>query len=221
MRTIVIIITLALFVFMGGAAYAAPQGASTSFGNSTTGNGSTSTTVVIEAGNLSYVNVSTIAITDKWAGFFGEVSGNFQLADSGGNVFYQWSVSNVTDVVVYAANETITDWSGGNIEAANYTHIPDFLKTNSADNYTNTFGSIEEFNSTSLAVANTSYTVTYQSGSPGPLRTYALYSPADTALILAGKAIDSVTGFDGTAVDYQIIVPANTTTTYYFYMELP
>ena len=205
-------------------AYAAPAGGTTTHGGSETGTGSSTTTQNADGGNVTYVNVSGTTITGRWAGFFGNVSGQIELQDASANTFYQWTVSNLTNAVVYVSNGTITDWTSSNIEninSSNTTHYPAFLQTTASDNYNNTFGISDTFTSASLSVANTNYTTTYQGGSSGTLRTYALRSIADANMIWAGVVQDDVNGFNSNDLDYQVLVPANTTTSYNFYLELP
>ncbi|MCK5107271.1 MAG: hypothetical protein KAQ83_00935, partial [Nanoarchaeota archaeon] len=70
--------------------------------------------------------------------------------------------------------------------------------------------------------ASVPYVDTWQQGAGGALRTYALWSTADSAHIWAGLVDDDADSFKASGtVDYQILLPAQTTTTYSFYLELP
>ncbi|MFW5866121.1 MAG: hypothetical protein ACOCU6_03445, partial [Nanoarchaeota archaeon] len=80
----------------------------------------------------------------------------------------------------------------------------------------------EDFSSKEIGpLADTPYVSTWNSTGVGTLKTYALQSSVDDAILFAGKAIDGAEGFQGSALDYQILVPAQSTTTYSFYLELP
>ncbi|RKY41343.1 MAG: hypothetical protein DRP85_06625 [Candidatus Makaraimicrobium thalassicum] len=207
---------------------AAPTGATTTAGTQERWTGTSVSSVTTEGGNVTEVNVSGYSVTDKWAGFYGQISGGLRLADSSGTVFYEWSVSNVSGSVVYACNGTVSDWSNSNILPLNVSHtnlLPSFLLTGT-DSFNYTFTNQETFTSASLSVANTNYTTTWQGGSKGSdFKTYALRSVADTALIWAAKAKENVNSFKaGVTVDYQLlagVMSLSGNTQYYFYLELP
>ncbi len=213
------ILMIAVFVLSFSMAVAAPSGASTTTGASTTGSATSSTQVSATGGNITYVNVSSNVITGRWAGFYGNVSGNLLLADASANNFYQWTVGSMDGAVVYAANTTISDWT---LSALDNAHAPSWVNGSVTDSFTNTFSATEEFNSSSLTVASTPYVTTYNStGVAGNLKTYALYATNDDANVWAGKVVDDANAFNGDSVDYQILLPAQTGTTYNFYLELP
>jgi len=221
--TLFLFIIISLFTINMAASQ--PTGGNITLGFSERGVSSGSETAGIESGNLTAVNVTNIAITTRWAGFYGEVSGEIFLGDSSGNRFYEWTVSNVTGAVVFATNSTVSDWSNSNIVAANDSVLPSYLKTSATDNYNNTFNQSGTFTSLSITEANTNYTETFQNGTRGSLKTYALHSTADDALIFAGVAQDNAESFKtndttSTKVDYQLLLPAQSATVYNFYLEL-
>ncbi len=202
-------------------AFAAPVGGTVSAGSTSTMAAASAGEVNITGGNVSEVNVSGYASTGRWGGFYGEVSGGIRLADSSANVFYEWTVTNVTDAVVYAANSTVSAW--GSLAAASASDMPSYLTTSATDNFTNTFDQTETFtNPGGASVASTPYVQTWQNGAQGSLKTYALNDGTST-LIWAGKAIMDTNSFvSGDTLDYQILAPATTgNNLYYFYLELP
>jgi hypothetical protein len=222
MKAKLFLLALAVFVLSLALVSAAPGGATTAVGTSETGTGTAATTVDAEGGNVTYVDVSSTVITSRWAGFFGNVSGNLLLGDASANTFYQWSVSDLSGAVVYAANNSITDWSDGNIVPLANANAPTWVAGANTDNFTSTFNASEAFVSSSLNKAGTPFATTFNSsGVAGDLKTYALYSTADTANIWAGLVVDDTNGFNNATVDYQILLPAQTGTTYSFYLELP
>ncbi|MGM5480849.1 MAG: hypothetical protein ACQESE_00395 [Nanobdellota archaeon] len=216
-----IFVFAAVFLMAVSLAFAAPGGASTTEGASEQATGTSSTTVDTEGGNVTYVDVSGTSITGRWAGFFGNISGNIMLGDSSDNQFFQWTVSDLTGAVVYAANTTVTDWTQANFDPASNAVMPSYVQGSLTDNFTNTFTASEEFSSSSLTVADVPFATTWNSTGVGNLKTYALQSIADNALVFGGLAVDDTDGFNGNSVDYQILVPAETTTSYSFYLELP
>lgn len=223
MKGKIIMLMMAIFVLTFSMVVAAPVGGDATAGASTTGTSTTTTTVDIDGGNVTYVDVNSDVITSRWAGFFGNVSGSLLLSDSSANNFYQWTVSSMTGAVVYAANDTISDWTAGsNIVPLTNANAPSWIQGAATDNFTQTFAANEAFTSSTYNIAATPYTTTYNSsGVAGNLKTYALYANTEGANIWAGKVVDDTDGFDGTSVDYQILLPAQTGTTYSFYMELP
>lgn len=210
-------------------AVAAPSGASITTGTQERAPDQSPNTIPSEGGNVTQVNVSGYVVTTKWAGFYGEVSGDIRLADSSNHIFYQWTVSDPADAVVYACNDTVSDWSASNIipiyaENASTGWLPAFL-IDGTDSFNVTFASQEQFKSNSLTIDNVNYTTTWQGGSKGSdFKTYALASYTDKTLIWAGKAVADKTAFNSGTADYQILAGVNSqsgTTTFYFYLELP
>ena len=222
MKKVTLTILVAIFaISLMNFALADPVGGSVTTGASSSMAASAAGTVNLTGGNVTEVNVSGYSSTTRWGGFYGEISGGIRLADSSSNVFYEWTVSNVTNAVVYAANGTISSWAS--IAAATASDMPSYLQQAASDNFTNTFTASEAFTSPSLNVAGTSYALTWQNGAQGSLKTYALKD--GSTLIWAGKAIADTTSFKGGSdtVDYQILAPASNSgnTLYYFYLELP
>lgn len=223
MKGKIIMLMLAIIVLSFSMVAAAPSGGDATAGTSETGTSTSTTTVNIDGGNVTYVDVNSDVVTSRWAGFFGNVSGSLFLSDASANNFYQWSISSMTGAVVYAASGTVSDWAAGSsIVPLNNSNAPAYVNGVYTDNFTQTYAANEAFTSSTYNIAATPYATTYNSsGVAGNLKTYALYSITDAETIWAGKVVDDADGFDGTTVDYQILLPAQTGTTYSFYMELP
>ncbi|RME32253.1 hypothetical protein D6789_00205, partial [Candidatus Woesearchaeota archaeon] len=173
-------------------------------------------------GNITETNVSGNPITTRWGAFWGEVSGNVFLGDSANNIFFQWAVTNPTGSTVYAANETVSDWSQGNIVPATPDVMPSYLLDVAADNFTNTFNYTGNFSSASLSVVNASYTPMWQNGTQRTnYSTYALKTADNATLIWAGNVVSNLISFRETnTTDYQILVPADSGGVIYnFYLE--
>lgn len=212
-----------LGVMLAGFALAAPAGGQVTVGATERGSGTASAGVTTEAGNLTEVNISGNPITTRWASFWGEISGGIFLGDASDNIFFEWAVTDPTGGYVYASNDTISDWSQGNIQAAGSGEMPSYLIGDASDNFSNTFSTAGDFNSSSLDVANVPYTTSWQNGSQKQnYTTYALQSAADGALIWAANVVADLVSFKGTgsSTDYQLLVPANASgETYNFYLE--
>ena len=60
------------------------------------------------AGNITNMDVTGYSITQAWQGYFGNVSGTVQLADSGDNVMYNWSLASPEGEIYASTNNSIT-----------------------------------------------------------------------------------------------------------------
>ncbi len=103
-----------LFILALSIAYSAvePEGPDSISVLSTSGHVGSSGPVTIQAaaGNVSSLSILNERSTEAWQGYYGNVSGNITLEDSGDNLFYSWQLANPTGEV-YAANHTTTNWA--------------------------------------------------------------------------------------------------------------
>lgn len=206
---------LVLGVLMSGSVFAAVVGGNVTTGVAQTGENSNSTNISIDAGEVQEVNISGESITGKWAGFYGNIAGGIALTDGTDN-FYNWTVTDVSGSVVYAANQSVANW--GVITAADYTDMPAHLLTAAVDNYTNTF--TQDAGTFTLPDASTVTSVDFvTTNGVAAINTYAL--KVDGALVWGAEAVQNGAAFNGELVDYQLLVPAESGTVYHFYMELP
>ena len=220
-----VVLTILLLSYVS---LAAPTGASATTASQGSAPASTAGTTTATGGEVVQSNLSAYQSTDKWVGFFGEVSGDIRLADSSNNIFYKWTIADPTGGVVYVTNATVTDWTAANIQPlyANDSLLPDFLITGT-DSFNNTFTQSGTFNSPSLTISNVNYTTTWQAGAQGTtFKTYALKSVTDKAMIWAGNVVSDQTSYKGgtATADYQILAGVDvqgSAATFYFYLELP
>ncbi len=180
-------------------------------------------TTTIQGGEVKQVNVSVTQVTDKWVGFWGEVSGSMVLADASGHYFYQWTIDNPTGSVVYACNDTVSNWNTLAALYADSGYLPEHLLTGH-DAFNFTFTQQEDFtrpNEQTIPAVN--YTVTNPTDSN--FKTYALYADSGKVLVWAGLVNADQTSFKGGSItaDYQILAGVDQTgasETFYFYLEL-
>ena len=59
------------------------------------------------AGNITELDVSGYSITQSWQGYFGNVTGTVQLADSADNVMYNWSLASPEGEIYASTNNSI------------------------------------------------------------------------------------------------------------------
>jgi len=202
-----------LSILMLSNVFATETGGSITAGSVETGSNTASDNISISAGNITEVNVSGFAITSRWAGFYGNIAGGVTLADNSNHSFYNWSVNDVSGSAIYAANGSISDWSS--LSNATEADMPGYIKGTQVDSFNNTFNTSGTFNKPNGTNIDAFSVSTFGAG----LETFAL--KVGSTLVWAGEAQNDATGFNGKTVDYQLLVPAQTDSVYYFYMELP
>ncbi|MDY6773648.1 MAG: hypothetical protein SVS85_00485 [Candidatus Nanohaloarchaea archaeon] len=206
MKRLAVFTAAAIMVVALGAA-ADPTGASTTVTNA---NQSAETTnpgqVTVEAGNVSQVDVSQASLTDKWAGFYGNISASKVLGDGASNMF-SWTASTFNSAKVVAvpsgdpAPSTINPVTNPNsflgagfdsgVASANNT----FTKT----------GDVTLVGSTASGTATVN---TYNSsGIADPTFTTYLVENGDATgnPVYIAEGTTSAPGFKGNALNYQLL----------------
>jgi hypothetical protein len=120
LTTVALLFLLGLMVMpMVFAAGAGPTGASTlqQIVNETALN-DTPLTAAAVAGNVSELIIAGFSTTQAWQGYFGNVTGTIQLADSEDNVLYNWSLASPEGEVFATMNDSII-WS--EVQCFNFT----------------------------------------------------------------------------------------------------
>ncbi len=179
------------------------------------------------AGGITPANFSTTGSTNKWAGFYGHVQGFLLLADSAGNQFLNWTMTNPSGSYIYAAPTNSITWpsAGGAWTPATESNQPAYVISDANDNYNKTFKYTIDANVSTpeyiiLNGTNTSHS--FSNGAESTtLITYALYDGSNP--VYSTPVYNNVASYiAGENVDYQLVVPANSTATvYYFWLELP
>ncbi len=190
--------------------------------------------VTTEGGNITEVNVSLTSLTDKWADFFGNVSGSLRLTDSSNTHYvYDWSWTVTSGGEVCVANASTFDWASA--QAASGTEIDTawgFTGTD-ADSGANTYtGSSCVLNFTQADVSGAaSVDLSDNSG----LSTFTDCVIKDQGTINSGdtnhmafctQINSSGKNYNNESYQYEIMVPTPEATgsagfmTYYFYAEL-
>lgn len=231
MKVLSIMAVLAVLV---SATYAAlPVNATATAGTPLTlSNSVAAGTVSAWGGNVTPVNLVINSSTLHWQGFFGNVTGSLGLG-YGSSVLKTWSLSTVRGQV-YASQGTSIDFTVLNstsVTLANVDAAFSFL-TGASDSAANSGsnGANSAFNITHYTVQASSKPriLTYNSSGASVWETVVLNS-GDTAnttkYVFAGLLNNSGIAADGTAANFQILVPENSagnlvSTTYYFYGEV-
>ncbi len=184
---------------------------------------------ITEGGNVTNLNMATNLSTEKWAGYWGNITSNSRMYLSPGpalasNVFYSWTwnASQGGKVCAIAANGF--NWAApAAVTVSNVDTVWGFNAAD-ADSAANTLK-----NSCTITVANTSITSVGNATGVGGFTTCAIgdgtYSLGQKQHIAFCTAINSTGSlFNGQTGNYELLVAANATNTatetYYFWVEL-
>jgi hypothetical protein len=179
-----------------------------------------------EGGNVTSANLDTNASTEKWAGFYGNTSGNLLLSENNTAQYmylWIWNSSN-GGVVCLSTNPSLSSFSASGANGTDIDSTWGFTPAD-ADSGINTYngtGCALQFGSESVSGA--SYADT---GSAGGFQTCALKTaatPAKNEMLFCVNITYNGAIYNGKTGDFEAMVPtpqaANTFETYYFYMSL-
>ncbi len=181
-----------------------------------------------EGGNITGTNINAAAnaLTEKWASFYGNVSGGVRLTDfTGGNDVYTWSWTSTNGGDVCLTKDSGFSWAS----AATTTAVEvdsAFAFGSAPDNATNTYtdascsltidevvGAITSTGTSLMGFSSFSNCVVEDTATP-TTSDFAFCSPIN----------GSGTNWNNEAADYEVMVPTNATSgateTYYFFMEM-
>lgn len=197
--------------------------------------GAPSTTVNAQAGNVTELLINGTAITTSWQGYYGNVTGSIILADSSGNNFYDWNVSEPSGEV-YASRANSITWANVNCsDSDNITAEETYLGqvASDVDSVSNTYSvtSHPDFYLGTVNISGCSSTKAYDStGGQGTGFWQAILTESGDDSIIYTTILDSTvqTGFNGRDWQFELLVGENgksganatTLTPYYFFMEL-
>ena len=221
------ILSILGFLFFGVGIVMAISGASpTQVGAQTRWAGNAAASLTTEGGNITAANVAAETLTDKWADFYGNISGNISLRDSGSRVYtWTWSPASGGEVCLSTASAfAFSPISGSSAVAAN----TQLAFGTASDNFTNTYNATCD---SDLSFAQSSVTAATSAaaklqGSSGftdcAINTTVTSSKDDYAFC---THINSTgTAYNGASSHYEIMVPTtfspSATDTYFFYAEL-
>ena len=185
-----------------------------------------------QAGNVTAVNINGEALTTVWQGYYGNITGAITLENAGGSVFYNWSDASPTGEL-YVARVSSPTWA--TVDCANLTHITTEetalgITLNKVDGINETFSKSTHdafsLGSRSFIANNCSFTTNgYNNAGPQSASwdEVLLYDSTSTAPVFATIIGQDSTAFNSGTVDFETLIPVNTTqtlTTYYFFVEL-
>ena len=215
--------------------YSQPTGVIVQFNETETPTAAPAAELTTAGGTFTTLVLEGTFQNPRWKAYVGNVTGSLTLSDSTQNTIYDWALTVVSGSVFVSRNDSIV-WSG--VSCASPTTIADeenFLNmtASSPDSISNTFndtihrgffvGTVEIPESTCNSIA------TYVNNQQQTLSTTSafqevLLEDTNDNLVFTTMLEDSVTGFDGSLFDFQLIVPEDSTsvtpTTYYFFVEI-
>jgi hypothetical protein len=185
------------------------------------------TNTTVQGGNITLVNFDTAQISSIWQGFFGTVSGGLTLSNSGGDTFYDWNLVDARGEVL-ATRHIITDWSTINCTLQNQIYMEEYRLdiTNATsdginDTYKNTTHPLFDIGFKTLSGCRS--TLTDNSTAKKVVFWNVLLNADENETVFVSIMDDNTVGFNGTVVDYQLLVPANRSTgtaAYNLYLDL-
>jgi len=184
-------------------------------------------TLDVEGGNVTYLDFDSGQQSQIWQGFFGQISGGLVLENSQGYTMYDWTIVEAKGEVL-ATRHIISDWSQINCSTQNEIYqeeyrlnIPNASSEGINDTYMNT--THPQFEVGLIVINGCRSTLTDNSTSDKAVFWNIVLNADANRTVFAGLIEDNVIGFNGTAVDYQLLVPANRTSgfaVYNFYLDL-
>ena len=191
------------------------------------------------AGNVTELTIAGTSITQAWQGYFWNVTGTIQLADSSDNVMYDWALAD-PEGEVYASTSGTIDWAS--IACFDLDTNHEALETlfgienDAVDGINETFFNTNDHdlfytNNVQFSIGDCATAFIYDDTN-GPVDNHfeevlMTDQSAATQVIFASIIEEaSVLGFDDRDHDFEMLVLEDghgtdlATTTYYFYVEL-
>lgn len=185
----------------------------------------TATSYTAKGGNITAMNLVANESTIKWAGIYGNISGNIYLAN-GSNVFYRWTWNNLSDGEVCASENSTLPTALANVQAYRVDAVWVF-EMNDSDAAVNTFNittcNITRLMNTNLASGNSTMHNNQDFGTCVLNTTTG--NPGDEASFwFCSVMYPDNSCWDSKPCMYELMVPttktAGATETYYMYVEL-
>jgi len=182
--------------------------------------------VTVQGGNITWLDIDGDQGTSIWQGFFGTVTGGIVLEDASGSNMYDWNLVKAEGEIL-ATRYIVSDWS-----KVNCTNQTEIYQEEERLNIANS--SSQGINDTFLNTTHPSFeiagrlmtgcrsTLTDNSTNPKVVFWNVLLNANSTTTIYTAIMQDDTIGFNGTAVDFQLMVPTNYSTgqaVYNLYLE--
>ena len=186
-----------------------------------------------QAGNVTQLSISALAITKTWQGYYGNFSGAIVLANSNNNTFYNWSMASASGKI-FATRNSSTVFTAVNCTTTLQRGLEETalgVTAGDADSVARTFtGNTHPAFTVGLQnITANSCNATNAFGSSGAQTTnfyQVLLSDTSNNTVYTTIMNGSKAGFDGTNWDFELLVGQNghaggpTVTPYYFFVEV-
>ena len=218
-----LVILLSFAVLIAGLVFAL-EGAAPTLVAQTRWSGGTAGNVITEGGNISAVNVNSASLTDKWAAFYGNVSGSINLTNGAASV-YSWSWTAVSGGEVCVSTATSSANFGAAMTAAAAATVNSVYSLGTAaDNATNTFTATNcTLNFTQANIVSAPYVKHSGVSSFFTCAVRDGVASAKANHLFCTNITSTGTAFNGQSANYELMVPTTPgtgTEQYYFYQEL-
>ena len=197
-----------------------------------------------EGGNTTSLSITANTLSQRWQGYYGNVTGNVTLGDAANNVLYSW-VDLAPAGEVYAANKTSVNWPRifcVNFSAAageenlnkdtmntfiGYTSDGDRAKNDAVNaTFNQTFGDDEStlvVGARTIANADNCSMVTLNTGTGYQTASFKEVILTDNETVVFASILENnANGFKSHPTDFEMIVGVNSSNTrnYFFFVEL-
>ena len=180
-----------------------------------------------KGGFVTEMNLDAAAVTAKWQGYYGNITGSIVLEDSQGNNMFTWAWLPAQGAEVIATTNTaIPTWSAiaaTNADAMTAMETRWEWDAGGSDSPAITF----DHESDSVTIAGVEVTTTRGTNSLGGGFAEVVITDGATAakedFLFVGIMSDDTEAYDGTAKDFEMLVATPDTgavEAYYFYVEL-
>jgi hypothetical protein len=197
-----------------------------------------------QAGNVTQLDIQDNRTTEHWQGYYGTVSGEITLDNGKNETLYNWANANPNGEI-YASNTSAVSWA--NVTCVNFTGsfeteddgarstlntslLEDFFNIGATapdgvnETFTSQFSGTLEVGSKTLTTSDycpMAYMFVNNMSQSTTFKEVLLTD--NVSSVWTGILEHDQDGFDGTDMDFQMIVPENSgegITNYYFFVEL-
>jgi hypothetical protein len=217
-----VLIALSILAIVVAPVSAIPGSTSVSLGTATNPAPAASGEVVTEGNEITEVNLTVDSYTERWAGFYGNVSGSISLSD-GSHDLYQWTWTATNEGKVIAST------AGSGIDWANLAN-DDATTADTAWGFGSVSDQVEDtFTENAAEFTIGGQTITgAKAVTTGGSSGYKTAITNDGATLAKGdfqfvvSIINDGTTFNTETHDFEMMVPTDETAgeTYFFYVEL-
>lgn len=170
----------------------------------------------ISKSEIRQMNLTVQSATDDWAGYYGNIKSSKVLQDSSGNHFYEWKAGKPSEADYVYATKGATP-SSKNLAAVDNPNQLTGEDTGS-DSANLTYENSGTFDGLGLSL-QTNKTVT-ESSSSTEWSNWILENEDNQEPVYAANASIDGKAFNSDEIDFQLLLPADESTNYSFYIEL-